>query len=219
MRLTKSAVLTSMFLLGGLVTATVPACAEIVNFSTITGSIFSNDACVAGSPANCNSTNGTNVFTNSGSTLTFSGIASAAFGQINTPGQHALGTFSADIGGTGLLAGGNFTLEVDQTVPGPPTSGTFGLDAFTGAFTNDGGVHGGQTILTFAQTSLVINGIQYTLQDLGQGGLAPNQLGIGVTGTTVQAFITPEPAFYGLMGIGLAGLFAVGMRRKNRQAV
>jgi hypothetical protein len=137
------------------------------------------------------------------------------------PSAGTLGTFTATLPhGSSITGSGSFTLTIDQTTPIVGSS-TFGSDTLTGKVSvNPLGIPGANTlVITFAQTSVDIDGVTYTLEGLGGGNLAANQLGINVTGndeTTIQAeIVAPEPTFYGLMAAGFAGMLLVGLRRKQ----
>jgi len=151
---------------------------------------------------------GTNVTSGGGVTLTFNQVNNS--GDDTPPTTDLLGSFSvSDPNGSvyTMPAGETFTLDISQTLPSSG-NGSFGDSTITGTIANYTGPGNGKTgdyILTFDQTSVSINGVNYTLEDLGQNGLASNQLDIGTSKTTVEAAITaaPEPASFALFGFGL----------------
>lgn len=200
MRHCKSIAGTSMFLLGGLLMSVVPACASIVATYTTTG-VFSasGTATVTG--------------TSAGTTLKFgSGSGNLVIPPVSTG---TMGTFTTTVPkGQSITGSGTFTLTIDQTSPSVGTGG-FGSGAFTGKLSTNAiiGSHSGGLVITFAQTSITIGGVVYTLEGLGGANLAADQLGLGVGTTTLQADVTtPEPTFYSLVGIGLAALAMAGMK-------
>jgi hypothetical protein len=162
--------------------------------------------------------------------------------------QGQLGTFSPVTPLNSEITGsGTFTLTVDQTVypnyppsltGSSPSGGTFASASFSGTLSAGSAATDttGELIVTFVSPpSLTIGGITYSLLDLGCGsvsdcGLLPNQLAIGNESVALEAEITappgtittgstaPEPAFYGLTGMGLAGFAALVMRRKRNAA-
>ena len=121
-----------------------------------------------------------------------------------------------------MPTGETFTLVINQSLPGSG-DGSFGDSTITGTVSNPTGAGNGKTgdyILTFDQTSVTIDGINYTLEDLGQNGLASNQLDIGTSRTTIEAAITgvPEPASLALIGGGLSLLVIARWRRSAARA-
>lgn len=117
-------------------------------------------------------------------------------------------------------AAGTFTLTIDQTVPGP-SNGSFAPASFSGTLSRiGGGEHAsGELVLTFVSPTITLDGIQYSIAGLGQGGLAPNQLGLGLYNNALTAAISmsavPEPAFEALIACGLAGICFMAIRRKR----
>jgi len=202
MRHFRSIAATSVVLLGGLLATGIPALASTVTYTT------------------------TGIFSVGGGT-TFSGTGGASLvfasgsGNVTAPSTGTLGSFTTTLPAGGKITGsGTFTLTIDQTSP-VVGNANFGSDTLTGSVSvNSHGIPGANTlVITFAQTSVDIGGVVYTLEGLGGGNLAADQLGINITGndvTTIQADVTtPEPALYSLIGAGFAGMLLVGLRRKQ----
>ena len=195
--------------LGGLLAAVAPALADNVSYTT-SGTF---------------STTMNNVLSNGGVTLTFNNVPNAlTVGLDSTPASDSLGYFQAVETAGGSLnvpAGETFTLNITQLIPGG--SGSIMNSPLTGTISEvAGNFPGGNLVLSFSQTSLTVDGIHYALEDLGQNGLASNQLAIGTTTTNIEAEITgsaaPEPSSYLLTGFGALGLLAGVIRRKRQNA-
>jgi hypothetical protein len=203
---------------GGLLSVVSPALAEEVLYTT--SGVFS--------------VGGTNVFTgstnNKGKTATvtynaYSGddIPSIEGGPPALATVDSLGAFTVFAPpGTVTTGSGTFLLTIDQSiVDGPSGSSDFGNSVFSGKIKTTGGPTG-SLILSFAQTSITIDNVTYTLENLGQNGLLDNQLAFGKGGGQIVATITspvPEPAFFGLTGLGFFGLAFVAMRRYKKSNV
>jgi len=195
------------FALSSILLAGVPALATTVKYST-TGT-FSDLG------------TSTDSYAVSGGDVTLKFVAVNNSGDDTPPTLDKLGTFSvSDPNGAGMTMPSDetFTLVITQTLPSAG-DGSFGASTITGTIANAKGAGNGKTgdyILTFDQTSVDINGITYTLQDLGGEGLASNQLDIGTSTTTVEAAISdaPEPASAVLIGGGIA-LLGIARRRQS----
>lgn len=192
--------------LGGLVAIALPAFGTTVDYTT-TGTFSSTS---------------NNILVGSGGeTLTFNGVPGLSSGGVNsTPATDSLGYFMVTNSNGGSLtppSGETFTLNLTQSEPTPVTTGSFTSSGFTGTLSDTANVPGGGLILTLAQTSITVNGITYTLQNLNNG----DQLAIGTGLTNVQTTITgavgtvPEPLSMGLLGGGLAILGLARLRRKT----
>jgi hypothetical protein len=235
MKIFRMITIAPVFALGGLLATVVPAAADIVVTYNTTGAFSAG------------STPGT-VFTGSNS-ATVSYLGLSGIGCLSNPMsencdvnfQGELGTFTSVIpNNSSLNATGQFTLTINQTLTpyasypngsAPAGSGTIGTVSFSGTLSMGTGPATGEAILTFVSPpSVVVQGVTYTLDDLGGPNLAANQLGIGPNQTvSLGALIsmpagnttwnTPEPSFYGLMGAGLAGLVGLVIRRKRKQIV
>ena len=203
---------TSIMAFAGLIAAGTPAIADEVVFTT--SGVFTSS--------------GTNVTsqTTAGKTasLTFNGNPGGD-DFTTSPGVtpatvDTLGAFVVNLPtGTSLTGTGDFILTINQSAP--PGSATLGSDTLTGTVTNAGGTTG-SLLVTFQDTTVTIGSITYTLEDLGQNGLAPNQLAIGKNGAVIEAAITsptPEPTFFLLTGVGFSGLAGIAVRRYKKQAL
>jgi hypothetical protein len=206
--MTKSVFLGSILTLGGLLAAVSPALALEVTYTT-TG-VFSNN---------------TNVFTGTGgATATFDAgigddIPSIPGGPAVDATTDSLGTIFLNVPQGGSITGsGSFLLTIDQTIVGGPsgTSSDFGL--LSGTISKAKNATKGDLIVTFAEPSITIDNVTYTLEDLGQNGLGPNQLAFGSGGANIEAAITspaPEPTFFALTGLGFLGLAAAARRYRQ----
>jgi len=196
MRHFRSTAVTSVLLLGGLLTTVAPVLASTVTYTT-TG-VFS-----ASGGATYNGTGASSVVFSPGSA------------NVTAPSAGNLGMFTSTVPtGTSITGSGNFTLTINQTSPNAG-SNNFGSDTFSGKlsksilpFTT------GDLVITFANTSVNIGGVTYTLEGLGGAGFASNQLVIGNGVTTIQADeTTPEPTFYSVLGVGLIAILV--LKRKQ----
>jgi hypothetical protein len=196
----------------GLLASVTPALGEEVTFTTL--GYFT----AAGSNVLSEKTG------NKIATLTFDGNLDGD-DITSSPGQvpatvDSLGTFVVSVPpGTSLVGKNEGVFAMRITQLDPPGTGNLGADLLYGNISNGGGSTG-SLIITFQSTSVTINQITYTLEDLGQNGLQPNQLGIGKNGAQLEASITspmPEPPLFGLTGLGFFGLAATAMRRYKRR--
>ena len=155
----------------------------------------------------------------------FTGVSDVIVNTAATPVTADLGTFlSAVITGTKTTASGTFALTIDQTAPGPTTSGSLAatLSGTINRLARGGsGPEGssGEFILTFTNPTLVINGVRYSINGLGSGGLASDQLGLPLYDSQISADITtvtPEPSFLWLTAAGFACLSLMAVRRRLR---
>jgi hypothetical protein len=155
-----------------------------------------------------------------GATLTFNGYTDDSDVP---PTSIELGTFSV------LLPNSNsaivpantdyFSLVVTQTSPVPTTVGVDSPDYLSGSIS----ASTNSLTVTFNQVFFTINGVQYQIENSGGN---QNQVTFGSDGTTINAEITavmgnggqgtPEPALYGLTGVALIVLFAVGFKRRRK---
>ena len=175
-----------------------PALAEDVTYSTTGGFSASGGATSAifGSGANT-------------LTLSFSGIVGSTVDASPSTNGSA-GFIIASVTGKGGVAAGNFTLTIDQTAPSVGSGGLSG--ALSGKITTNAS----NGTLNFTSTTLTLGDVVYTLQQPPGGyELVPPSTLNGETSIQmrIDATAVPEPAFFGLTGLGFLGLAGITFRR------
>jgi len=142
-------------------------------------------------------------------TLSFAGITDATVDASPITNGSA-GVITASVTGAGGTASGSFTLTIDQTAPSVGSGGLSG--ALSGIITSNSSTG----TLNFSATTLTLGDIEYTLQQPAGGYelVPPNTLG-GQTSIQLQinATAVPEPAFFGLTGLGFFSLAGITFRR------
>jgi hypothetical protein len=225
----KSVAFTAVMALG-LLAAVSPASADVVDFTTAGTFSVSGTNTMTGTTKNGKTASVTfNPVTITSSQYPQQDVPSAPGGPAAEATVDTLGSFTVSLpAGTSIGANtpagvdGTFLLTLNQAIEGG-ASGTadYGTSALTGRLSKTGGPTG-SLVITFAQTSVTIDGVTYTVEDLGQNGLASDQLAIGASGAAIEAAITspaPEPSFLALTGVGFLGLLFVAVRRYKQSTV
>jgi hypothetical protein len=173
---------------------------------------------------------GTNVYHSGGLTITYTGVTAQNPNVTVGPFDPSNGSFgSFQVTGTGSV-NTTFTLDVTQVSPGSSATEAFASNLLTGPITAKkaslvvnflaaGNGAGGPSTFDLDPLSFVpaqmftLNGIEYWLDETTKLNPQNTNLGLSsITGTIDST--TPEPGFYALTGMGLAGVFAVVRRRK-----
>ena len=114
----------------------------------------------------------------------------------NPVGATLAGNFAADNGATAYLNG-----VLIGTTPYP-----LGFNSLTALGNGAGDFHSG------------VNYLSFIVQNEPDGGSNPTGLFVDSLAITAMVLPTPEPAFYGVLAIGLAGLFVAVRSRKAVKA-
>jgi hypothetical protein len=195
----------------GSVTAAAPASAAFVSFNT-TGSTLS---CGTFSGATCTGS-GTNVLNIGGGAgvaggLTLSFDPSGAI--VDAPSNITLGAIDS----TGLLSS-NYDLSgillnilVNSTPPGG--NGSLPLGTITGSLSG----FSADAKITFASGGVTIGGFNYSVTN-SPLNISPPSSNLGVTTIQGAVALVPEPATWGMMLLGFAGI-GVSMRRRRNPAL
>jgi hypothetical protein len=191
--------------LGAFLGAVTPVGAQGIQYST--SGTFSGAVCGA-APASCNV--GPATLTYQGGTFAYLGSNSGAdFGDfiLNS------GVGSAD------YTGATFTLLVTQTVPGAGSQSVVG--SIGGSLVYNGSASGGGLFWQPSATTFNLAGVAYDLyvDDNGRFAIASPSSGASPNESTIRGAVSvsavPEPGTVILLASGLAGLGAVGLRRRR----
>jgi len=129
---------------------------------------------------------------------------------IDPPSNINLGSLTAAGAGPFNVAGLLLTIAINQTVPGG--SGSIGSSSLAGIITSSAS----SASISWLSPSVTINGYIYTVSNNPLAIVAPNSGGFTSIQGTVQA--VPEPATWGLMLLGFAGI-GFAMRRRRHPAL
>lgn len=198
---------------GGLLMAAPLAMAETVDYST-TGTF------------SLSGTNSVTFVTNGGKgyqdNIQFLGVSNVSVNAGASPIVSSLGQFLVnDLTGTEMSGSGTFTLKIDQFTPGP-LNANLSPAIFSGTISRMAGggpeMATGELVLTFAQPVITLGGIQYSIAGLGTGGLASDQLGLGLYKNAFSAdlSVVPEAQLIYITAAGFALIGLVAMRRRRR---
>jgi hypothetical protein len=172
---------------------------------------------------------GTSTFKSGGLTIQYTGVGAMSPNVTAPPLTNiSLGTFQ--VTGSGTISG-TFTLAVTQDTPGPVETETFVSVPMSKNITKTnssvvirflalGSGAGGQAVLdtdpdTFvAAQTFSLNGVEYWVDEIARLNPQNTLQGLSFLDGTISA--TPEPGFYALTGMGLAGVFVVVRRRRKR---
>jgi len=141
------------------------------------------------------------------STLTYDAGSGTLIG---TPSFTSGGSIVTTATGLGANVSGTFALTITQTAPGPG-SGIIDSGTLSGLVTtNSSGVS-----VVFANTTLDLDGVFYTVDPLTVNLVAPNtNTGAGLGTSDIVLYVTtPEPSSLMLLGTGLLGLAFVAFRK------
>lgn len=181
---------------------------------------------------------GSNVYTGAdGLTITYGNtVGNSVFNPF--PTNASFGTFTVidPAPGSTDIVNTHFSLTIAQTAPSGGTetltdtfSGTISVDpndkgnsnvllSFTG-----GSGTGGVPVLTFdpldgaSAYSFSLGGVAYFVDKVTPIEPQTTNGGVSTINGAIDASTVPEPTFYGLTGIGFAGLLAMAVRRKRQQ--
>jgi len=201
--------------------AIAPAFAVDVIYST-TGTFNSTSPCTGGtSLTGCGGPGSLSITYNS---LTDALVSTGS----GTTSNASFGSFTSTAGnGFTLPAGESFTLTIAQSAPSAGATSIF--DTFQGTISTNAsnvmlqftGGPAGVTLTTYQGQSVFrfdLGGVVYYVDQ--NTSIVPSTSNGGIV--TIQGAIdtsaVPEPAFYGLTGIGFAGLVAMAVRRRRQIA-
>jgi hypothetical protein len=136
----------------------------------------------------------------------------AVTATVNAPSQAIAAQFDVSVAGTNprtVPASEVFTLYITQTNPAG------GTGTFVGGFSGNVAVGSSNAKITFAGTTIVLGGYQYTL-DSNVFTLPTIENPSHVDRIMMEvSSVTPEPTFMMLTGLGFAGLAFVAYRRRR----